>query len=90
MSPFSDVDTLSDRAGMTSPLGGVDVLLSPPSVASDVLSESDIQSTMGDEEMFSFPSESRAPSDIDDEQFEIGSDGSDGWTGIDDDRVPPH
>lgn len=86
MSPFSDVE----RAGMSSPMGGTDLFLSPPSMMDDLPSDMEFQSALSDDEVFSLPSESRAPTEAGDEQFEVGSDDSDDWTGIDDEVIPPH
>lgn len=86
MSPFSDVE----RAGMSSPMGGTDLFLSPPSMMDDLPSDMEFQSALSDDEVFSLPSESRAPTEAGDEQFEVGSDDSDDWTGVDDEVIPPH
>lgn len=86
MSPFSDVE----RAAMSSPMGGTDMFLSPPSMMDDLPSDMEFQSALSDDEVFSLPSASHAPSEASDDQFEVGSDESDDWTGIDDEVIPPH
>lgn len=56
----------------------------------DLPSDMEFQSALSDDEVFSLSSESRAPTEVGDEQFEVGSDDSDDWTGVDDEVIPPH